>query len=111
MKNIINNIMIVIAGLTFFSACHKVEDLPFYSEGKAVTLTASKTAVVASPADSTKGVVAFSWTSPGYATDSSTYKFNIEIDSAGRNFSKKTIRTITGKLRDTLETYCSLLLL
>ena len=103
MKNIINNIMIVIAGLTFFSACHKVEDLPFYSEGKAVTLTASKTAVVASPADSTKGVVAFSWTSPGYATDSSTYKFNIEIDSAGRNFSKKTIRTITGKLRDTLK--------
>ncbi|WP_276503830.1 SusE domain-containing protein [Terrimonas pollutisoli] len=103
MKNIINKIMIVIAGLTIFSACHKVDDLPFYSEGKAVTLTASKNAVVASPADSAKGVVAFSWTSPGYATDSTTYKFNIEIDSAGRNFSKKIIRTVTGKLSDTLK--------
>ena len=102
MKNIINKIMIVVAGLAIFSACHKVDDLPFYNEGKAVTLTASKTAVVPGPADSTKGVVAFSWTSPEYATDSTTYKFTIEIDSTGRNFSKKTTRTVTGKLSDTL---------
>ncbi len=94
--------MIVVAGLAIFSACHKVDDLPFYNEGKAVTLTASKTAVVPGPADSTKGVVAFSWTSPEYATDSATYKFTIEIDSTGRNFSKKTTRTVTGKLSDTL---------
>jgi hypothetical protein len=35
-------------------------------------------------------VVAFSWTSPNYATDTTNYKFIIEIDSTGRNFAKAT---------------------
>lgn len=89
-------IMMVIAG------CKKVGDLPYYGKGSAVTLTASQNAIVATPADSTKGVLALSWTSPKYATDSNTYKFVIEIDSSGRNFSKKITRTVVGKLNDTL---------
>ena len=80
----------------FFAACHKVEELPHYEEGNTVALTANKTAVVATPADSLNGVIAFSWTSPNYATDTSNYKFIVEIDSAGRNFSKKSTKTVMG---------------
>ena len=79
------------------AACKKVGDLPFYDNGTTVTLTASKSAVTPVPADSTKEVVSFSWSNPKYATDSGTYKFILEIDSAGRNFSKKTTKTVIGK--------------
>src|SRR5688572_28652636 len=82
----------------FFAACHKVEDLPKYEEGNSVALTASKSAVVATPADSLNSVIGFSWTSPNYATDTSNYKYILEIDSAGRNFSKKTTKTVMGAL-------------
>lgn len=79
------------------TSCHKVEDLPYYDKGAAVTLTASATAVTPTPADSTKSVIDFSWTDPKYATDTNSYKFVVEIDSAGRNFSKKTTKTVTGQ--------------
>src|SRR5262249_7597101 len=76
----------------------KVADLPYYKNGAAVTLTASKTAVTPTAADSATNVVSFAWTSPKYATDSSTYKFIVEIDSTGRNFSKEVTRVVTGSL-------------
>ena len=79
----IGAIALVMAG------CHKVADLPYYENGTAVTLTSNKTSVAPTPADSLNSVVTFNWTSPKYATDTSTYKFVLEIDSSGRNFSKK----------------------
>ena len=48
------------------------------------------------PADSNKNVLVLDWTSPEYASDSSSYKYIVEIDSAGRNFSKATTKTIIG---------------
>ncbi len=78
------------------TACKKIDDLPYYDNGTAVTLSASKTSVVPAPADSLNTVVNFSWTSPKYATDSSNYKFILEIDSTGRNFSKKITKTVIG---------------
>jgi starch-binding outer membrane protein SusE/F len=83
-------------------ACKKVEDLPFYDNGSPVTLTASKTAVVPTPADSAREVISFSWSDPKYATDSANYKFILEMDSTGRNFAKKVTKTITGKLTASL---------
>lgn len=80
------------------TACNKVEDLPFYEEGTAVTLSASKTTVTPALADSLNEVINFSWTSPKYATDTSNYKFILEIDSTGRGFSKKTTKTVLGSL-------------
>jgi hypothetical protein len=80
------------------SACKKVDDLPYYDNGTAVTLTSSKTAVAPTPADSLADVVTFSWTNPEYATDSSNYKFIVEIDSTGRNFSNKVTKTVIGSL-------------
>src|SRR6185436_737098 len=88
--------------ILFLSACDKIEDLPHYNNGKAVALSASSTTIAPTPADSTNNVVTFSWTSPEYSTDTSTYKFILEIDSAGRNFSKKVTRTVNGGLAASL---------
>jgi len=78
------------------TACDKMKDIPYNDNGKAVTLSSNKTTVVATPADSLNNVITFSWTSPDYATDSSRYKFILEIDSTGRNFSKEVTRIVTG---------------
>src|SRR4026208_1761064 len=98
MKSIINKLTIAIAGIVLFAACRKVDDLPYYANGNAVTLAANKTSVTPTLADSTTEVVRFSWNSPKYSTDTSTYKFVLEIDSTGRNFSKKLTKTVYGNL-------------
>lgn len=79
------------------TACTKMDSLPFYSNGKPVVLTASSTNIAPTPSDSNKVVASFSWTSPNYATDSNTQKFILEVDSAGRNFSKEIVSTVIGK--------------
>jgi hypothetical protein len=94
----IKHLFILLAGITVFStACEKIEDLPYYDKGTAVTLSASKTAVSPTPADSVAEVISFSWTSPNYATDTGNYKFLLEIDSTGRNFARKYVKEIKGK--------------
>ena len=101
MKNIFK-LFIAAAVILFYSACNKVDNLPVYSTGSAVTLSSSVASVAAAPADSSNNVLAFSWTNPKYAQDSSLYKFVIEIDSTGRSFSKESTITIIGKFSDTL---------
>ena len=64
MKKFLSLFSIVFTAAMFFAGCSKVDDLPMYENGTAVTLTASKTAVVATAADSTTNVVVFNWTSP-----------------------------------------------
>lgn len=85
-----------------FTACHKVAELPYYDNGEAVVLTASKTTVTPVLADSLTNVITFSWSSPKYSTDTSTYKFILEIDSTGRNFAKKVTKTVFGSLSTSL---------
>jgi len=95
----INKFLFLSTVITFvFTGCHKVADLPLYKNGTAVTLSASKTSITLTPADSANNVVTFSWTNPEYATDSSTQKFILEVDSSGRNFSKETTSVVSGKL-------------
>src|SRR5688572_16415940 len=98
----LKNYLLIIGLLLAAISCEKVEDLPYYDNGSPVTLSASSTAIAAAPGDSLNNVVTFSWTSPGYATDSASYKFILEIDSAGRNFSKKITQTIMGGLNASL---------
>jgi hypothetical protein len=43
-------------------------------------------------------VLILNWSDPKYATDSNNVKFIIEIDSAGRNFSKAFTKTVTKSL-------------
>jgi len=88
--------MIATVAAVVFNSCHKVADLPLYKKGNAVILSASKTAIAPTPADSLNNVVTFSWSNPGYATDSSTEKFILEIDSSGRNFSKEVTSIVIG---------------
>ncbi len=82
---------LVIAG------CDKVDDLPFYNNGNAPALSTSSSSVAPTVADSSKAVVTFNWTPANYATDSSTVKYTLQIDSAGKNFVKPYwSKTVTG---------------
>lgn len=95
----LNKFLFLFAATTLvFTACRKLDPLPSYNDGTAVTLVSSKTTVSPTPADSAVSVLDLSWSSPKYATDSNSYKFIIEIDSAGRNFSREITRTVNGEL-------------
>lgn len=102
MKNIFKYLFAAVATLVFLAACNKVDDLPKYGNGSAVVLSASTTAIAAAPADSLNNVLTLNWTNPKYAQDSSLYKFILEIDSSGRNFSKKFSQTFTNKYSVTM---------
>jgi hypothetical protein len=79
------------------AGCHKVDDLPYYGNGTAPTLSASETDIAPLPADSNNTVLTLSWTYPNYATDSGNIKYVIEIDSAGKNFSNPLVREVVGE--------------
>lgn len=102
MKKILAIFSFIIATLFVINGCTKVDDLPVYDDGKSVELKASATTVAPMPADSLKKILAFSWSSPDYATDEKNYKFIIEIDSTGRNFAKAVSREVVGKMADSI---------
>src|SRR6266404_8220378 len=84
-----------------FMACTKQTNTNFHN-GSAPVLKSSVTTIAPKPADSLKNAVVFSWTNPEYATDSSTVKYILQIDSSGRNFSKAVSITLSGALTDSL---------
>jgi starch-binding outer membrane protein SusE/F len=88
--------LLAVAILMMVSACEKVPDLPFHNEGIEPVLSSSATTLAPIAADSNKTVLTLDWTSPLYATDSATFKFIVQIDSAGRNFSKATSKEVIG---------------
>ncbi|MET0392251.1 MAG: SusE domain-containing protein [Chitinophagaceae bacterium] len=88
---------IVLAAIAFTS-CDKKDELATHGQGRDITLTASSTTIAPTAADSLNTVVTFSWDNPGYATDSASQKFILEIDSASRNFAKEKTRIVTGAL-------------
>ncbi|MBI3137678.1 MAG: SusE domain-containing protein [Sphingobacteriales bacterium] len=102
MRKTIKNLIIGVLSVAAFAGCQKVPDLPYYDNGTAVTLTADKTAVAPTPADSLNNVISFTWTNPEYKQDSSLYKYVLEIDSTSRNFAKESTKIVTGSLGTTL---------
>lgn len=102
MKNIFKLLTLAATTTLVINACTRVDDLPYHENGTSVILTASKTSVAPTPADSITSVIAFSWTSPRYATDSNSYKYILEIDSTGRNFSKESTKIVVGNRSTTL---------
>lgn len=91
----INRLIALLTGLTVLVlACNKLDDLPYYNNGSPVTLSASRTSVAPTPADSNTAVLTFTWTSPNYGTAETNYKYIVEIDSTGRNFSRKITREV-----------------
>lgn len=96
MKKFLKLFLLAAMVTVLYTACDKVDKNPFYDNGKAVVLSSTKTSINPTAADSNNVAVTFSWTSPEYATAASNYKFVIEIDSSGRNFSKAVTKTVTG---------------
>jgi hypothetical protein len=78
----------LLAGVFVFSACEKADPLTIYANGVDPVLSASASTVAPPPADSLKVVLTLNWTDPKHSQDTSLYKYVIELDSTGRNFSK-----------------------
>jgi hypothetical protein len=95
MKKILSILFFTITSALVFFACTKVADLPYYSDGTMVTLSANKTAVTATPADTANNVITFNWTSPNYASAASTWKFIVEMDTTA-TFATKTTKEFIG---------------
>jgi hypothetical protein len=104
MKYLLKLVLGVCFAAVLFSACDKADSLVIAHNGFPVTLLTSATTVVPAPADSLKTVLTLSWTSPNYSTAATNYKYVIEIDSTGRNFSKEYTRVITGIANPNLTT-------
>ncbi|MFY7965521.1 MAG: SusE domain-containing protein [Chitinophagaceae bacterium] len=96
MKYLSRIIVCLTIAITFMVSCKKEAALPFYNTGNAPVLSGSKATIAAAPADSSATVVTVSWTDPMYATNASTVKYLLEIDSTGRNFAKAVSFTVTG---------------
>lgn len=92
----------VMGAALIFSGCKKLDPLTYHENGAPVTLSASATTVAPTVADSTKKILAFSWTDPKYSTAPSNYKFVVEIDSAGKNFANPAKREVIGKQADSI---------
>ncbi|MFY8126955.1 MAG: SusE domain-containing protein [Chitinophagaceae bacterium] len=98
MKKINKFLVMLTAAIALFASCTKVEDLPVYSTGGDVTLSANKTAVTTAPADSNNVALTLNWSDPKFSTVATNQKFVVQIDSAGRNFTKAVSRTVNAVL-------------
>jgi hypothetical protein len=93
-----NKIWLLALGLLVMVACEKKEDLPFFNNGKEPGLTSSAATLAPPVSDSDKVVLTLNWTNPSFATSTQKTKYRVQLDSAGRNFS----RAITFELFDSL---------
>lgn len=101
MRLIIKFFLVITGIIAVLSSCNKVAELPFYGSGTTPSLAASATNIAPLAADSNKVALTLSWTNAKYATDSSNVKYTIEIDSAGKNFSKAATKVVIGSLSTT----------
>ena len=97
MKNMYQRALGILVMGMLAAACTKIQPLPLYEKGKAISLTTSTATVTSTAADSAKTVLGLTWTNPLYAADTSSFKYVISVDSTGRNFSKEVTRTVIGK--------------
>jgi hypothetical protein len=79
------------------TSCKKVDPLPFYNNGSPVTASGPTVNIAPTPANASQTAMTIAWTSPNYASDPATYKFIVEIDTAGRNFANPVRREVIGK--------------
>jgi starch-binding outer membrane protein SusE/F len=99
MKKNINIALGFLVSMVLLFSCQKENKLKTFDNGTgSITLTSSVSTIAIPPADSSKVALNLSWTNPKYAADSNTYKYVIEMDSTGRNFSKAVSKTVYGVL-------------
>lgn len=99
MKKIIKHTLYFMAAAIILAACDKVAGLPHFDNGMAPTVSSNTMTLAPAPADSLDTVLTISWSSPHYATDSSSVKYVIEMDSSGRDFSNAFMREVSGALK------------
>jgi hypothetical protein len=104
MKYLLKLILGVCCATVLFSGCDKKDSLTIAQNGSPVALYSSATSVAPAPADSLKTVLTLTWTSPNYATAVTNYKYIVEIDSTGRNFSKEKTFVLTNIANPNLTT-------
>lgn len=83
--------------LLLMAGCEKAEKLPFYGEGKDITLSASSTSIAPVMADSNNSVLNLKWSSPDYPMDSSQVKYIVQVADAGTGFKDAITRELTGR--------------
>lgn len=88
MQNFLKYFSSALIAVLAFASCQKADSLPFYESGKGSDLSLSTNTVTLSAANAAQNVVTFSWTDPGFATDTSNYKYVVEIAPKGTNFAK-----------------------
>lgn len=96
MKKLLQISSFFLAAVVVFTACTKLDKLPYYGNGEPVTLTVSNATVAPAAADSNKTVVTFTWSDPKYATDTNNYKFVLQIDTT-QNFTHPVTREVLGE--------------
>jgi starch-binding outer membrane protein SusE/F len=95
----LSKIIFTIFAVTFLlTACKKEGALPNYAESTAPVLSASKSIIAPTAADSSAEVVTLSWSNPMLSADSAQKMYIVEIDSAGRNFAKSVKKVLYGSL-------------
>lgn len=97
MKNMLRAVLLMVCAALVFVACKKLEGLPYYNDGHAAELSASAASIAPTPNDSLNEVISFSWTNPEYASDSSTFKYLLELDTSAA-FTSKYTKEVTGTL-------------
>ena len=98
MKKIIKSIIAILFIAFTITSCDKKNDIEVAANGNAPVLATNSAAIVPLPADSSKTVFSLTWTNPNYAQNPSSYKYVLQIDSAGRNFSKAVTKTFNATL-------------
>jgi starch-binding outer membrane protein SusE/F len=98
MRILLNTILFTVGLGLLISSCDKMDTVAQHPKGTTPDLGVNSVTLAPAVSDSNKPVLILNWSDPKYATDSSHVKFVIEIDSAGRNFSKATTRTVTQTL-------------
>jgi hypothetical protein len=101
MKFLSKIILSAVCLATFLMACDKADVVQSYKSGTAPVLSSSANTVAVPASDSDNLAVKFTWTYPVYATDSSTVKYILQIDST-TGFSNPVSFTVSGALSDTL---------
>ena len=87
MNNIIKLMSSLLLGAMLLIGCDKAADLPYYENGIEPSITVSANTIAPVPSDSLETGLVVYWTNPGYAADTAGFKYIIEIDQVGNNFS------------------------
>src|SRR5829696_1682323 len=98
MRLLIKYFLSLISIALIIASCDKMDTIKQFSKGNAPDLGVNSVNIAPAIGDSNKSVLTLNWTDPKYATDSSHVKYVVEIDSAGRNFSKAISKTVTNTL-------------